>query len=75
LINKRMTKAERQTISNLLFALHEEDSLALDALKSGWSEAQQAEKFYPIDDAYYNSFRQMNGNATDLANILQQFNY
>ncbi|WP_416867339.1 MAG: phosphate/phosphite/phosphonate ABC transporter substrate-binding protein [Imperialibacter sp.] len=75
LINKRMTKAERQTISNLLFALHEEDSLALDALKSGWSEAQQAEKFYPIDDAYYNSFRQMNGNATDLATILQQFNY
>ncbi|WP_234733302.1 phosphate/phosphite/phosphonate ABC transporter substrate-binding protein [Tellurirhabdus bombi] len=48
----------QQRITSTFLALHETHNNALVALRSGWSEARQAEKFKPIDDAFYQSYRQ-----------------
>ncbi|MEL7005737.1 MAG: phosphate/phosphite/phosphonate ABC transporter substrate-binding protein [Bacteroidota bacterium] len=73
LVNKRLTSAEQEKISNLLLNLHIENSAAFESIKSGWSEAKQADKFQLLSDEYYNSFREVNGNTTHLDDILQMF--
>lgn len=73
LLNKRFSAADRARIISLVLKLHETDPLALASIKEGWSEAKQAEKFHAITDKYYDNFRLVNGNRTDLSNILKQF--
>lgn len=73
LINKGLSSEEKEIVSNLLLNLHIENSDALEAIKSGWSEAKQADKFQLISDEYYNSFREFKGNRTHLNDILELF--
>lgn len=73
LLNKRFTSSEKERITKLILGLHDSNAAALVSIKDGWSEAKQAEKFYPITDSYYDSFRMVNGDNTDLANILTLF--
>ncbi|NER15051.1 PhnD/SsuA/transferrin family substrate-binding protein [Leptobacterium flavescens] len=73
LINNKLTEADREKISDLFLSLHEKNPEALQSIKDGWSEAKQAEKFYPITDSYYDNFRRLNGNNTDLSDILNMF--
>lgn len=73
LINKRLSSEDKKIVSNLLSNLHTENPNAFEAIKSGWSEAKQADKFQLISDEYYNSFREVNGNRTDLDDILKMF--
>ena len=73
LINNRLTEADKEKISDLFLSLHKKNPEALQSIKDGWSEAKQAEKFYPIIDSYYDNFRKLNGNNTDLSDILNMF--
>ena len=73
LINKELSSEEKEIVSNLLLNLHIENPDAFEAIKSGWSEAKQADKFQLIADEYYNSFREVNGNRTHLNDILKMF--
>ncbi len=73
LMNKSLASKERGIISNLLLNLHTENPEAFESIKSGWSEAKQADKFQLISDEYYNSFREVNGNKTYLNDILKAF--
>ncbi|MEO0525654.1 MAG: phosphate/phosphite/phosphonate ABC transporter substrate-binding protein [Bacteroidota bacterium] len=73
LLNKRLSSEEKEIVLNTLLNLHIENSDAFESLKSGWSEAKQADKFQLISDEHYNSFRAVNGNRTHLNNILQIF--
>ena len=73
LLNNKLSKSDKKEISDLFFNLHETNSSALQSLKAGWSEAKQAERFHPIGDSYYNNFRFVNGNNTDLSGILNLF--
>jgi len=73
LLNKGLTKTEQQQITTRLLQLHDENASVLQSIKAGWSEAKQAEKFYSITDKYYDNFRMVNGNTTDLAEILSAF--
>lgn len=73
LLNKRLSKKAKNKISSLLLALHDTHPKVLSAIKAGWSEAKQAEKFHTITDSYYDDFRSVNGHTTDLANILNLY--
>ncbi|MEP1095834.1 MAG: PhnD/SsuA/transferrin family substrate-binding protein [Cyclobacteriaceae bacterium] len=73
LLNNSLTSSEKENITSSILSLHENNFDALQSIKEGWSEAKQAEKFYPITDSYYDNFRMVNGNNTDLADILDLF--
>lgn len=73
LLNHSFTDEERETIIDLFLSLHLKNNSALESVKKGWSEAKQTERFYPISDSYYNDFREINGNKTDLIEILNLF--
>ena len=74
LVNKELSNKEKEIISNLFLNLHKENVEIFNSVKSGWSEASQSDKFQSITDQYYDSFRQVNGNKTDLKKVLELFN-
>lgn len=73
LLNNSLTKSDKENITDLFLNLHKDNFTALQSIKEGWSEAKQAERFYPIADSYYDNFRMVNGNTTDLSDILDLF--
>ena len=73
LLNNSLSTSDKENITNLFLNLHKVNFTVLQSIKEGWSEAKQAEKFYPITDSYYDSFRLVNGNITDLSDILDFF--
>jgi len=73
LVNNQLSKSDKKKIFDLFLNLHENNPNALQSIKEGWSEAKQADRFYPITDSYYNNFRTVNGNTTDLSDILDLF--
>ncbi|WP_350292692.1 PhnD/SsuA/transferrin family substrate-binding protein [uncultured Croceitalea sp.] len=73
LLNNNINQLDKKKITNLFLNLHKDNFAALQSIKEGWSEAKQAEKFYPISDGYYDDFRMINGNKTDLLEVLDFF--
>ncbi len=73
MVHKELPLEEREIISDVLLNLHIENTDAFESIKSGWSEAGQADKFQLISDEYYDSFREMNGSRTLLNDILEMF--
>ncbi len=73
LLNKALIAQDQELITNLLLQLHVDRKDVLESIKDGWSEAKQAHRYYAITDDYYDDFRKVNGNSTDLADILQLF--
>ncbi|MBS9462161.1 phosphate/phosphite/phosphonate ABC transporter substrate-binding protein [Flagellimonas sp. 389] len=73
LLNNSFTDLEKETITNLFLNLDVNNSAVLEAIKEGWSEAKQAEKFHSILGSYYDDFRMINGNKTELNDILELF--
>jgi phosphonate transport system substrate-binding protein len=73
LIHKRIDKATGSKITDLLVDINTADPGALVAVKIGWSEAIQAEKFIRINAAYYNTFKNQFGSKKSMENILKQF--
>ncbi|MBS9460928.1 phosphate/phosphite/phosphonate ABC transporter substrate-binding protein [Flagellimonas sp. 389] len=71
LINSELSAREKKKITDLLLNLHEENPNALESIKKGWSEAKQADRFHPVTDSYYDDFRKINNNSTDLLDILE----
>ncbi|WP_128547047.1 phosphate/phosphite/phosphonate ABC transporter substrate-binding protein [Larkinella soli] len=70
LLKNSLDSAQRQKITHALLALHRKHSDALESLRAGWSEARQAEKFRPVDRAFYESYRQRIGASQGL---IEQF--
>lgn len=73
LFNKRIGKDQLRILTKAFLDLHQTDPEALAAVKAGWSEAKQAEKYIAITDAFYDPFRKVLGNPGDLERILKQF--
>ncbi|MGB5818601.1 MAG: phosphate/phosphite/phosphonate ABC transporter substrate-binding protein [Saonia sp.] len=71
LINNELSAKDKKKITDLFLNLREENPNALQSIKNGWSEARQADKFYSITDSYYDNFRMLNKNTTDLPDILE----
>jgi len=73
MLKKTISNSERKIITDVLENLHKNNPIAFDAIKAGWSEAKQVNRFYAISDEYYDHFRRLNGNGTKLSNILDFF--
>ena len=73
LVSNSLSSSQKEQITKVFLSLHTNHSVALNGIKAGWSEAKQAEKFHAISDSYYDQFRNLNGNSTDLGKILNQF--
>jgi phosphate/phosphite/phosphonate ABC transporter binding protein len=58
--NKRLAKAVPVQLMQSLLTLHEKNVNALEAIKSGWTEAIPADKFQVVDDRYYDSILSKN---------------
>ncbi len=72
LLNKKLSSKDKKNITELFLNLHKTNDYALKSLKKGWSEAKQTDRFHKITNDYYNNFRRVNGNNTDLSNILKK---
>lgn len=73
LLHNRISGSLRKKILTLLLTLDESLPPALEAVKAGWSEAKQAEKYIPIDKSFYNYFRRQFGRPEVMERILRQF--
>lgn len=73
LLHKRLSKVNRQRIIAHLLKLDNTSPAALEAVKSGWSEAKQAYKYIEIEKSYYNPFKNQFGSKRSMEKILRQF--
>lgn len=64
---KELTEALQQT----LLMLHELNTNAFAAIRSGWTEAVPADKFQLVDDSYYDTI--LGGNRTAAMKIITNF--
>lgn len=71
LINKEFSVEDKKKISKLFLNLHDKNGDALEAIKKGWSEAKQADRFHQINDDYYDRFRTINNSNTNLPTLLE----
>ena len=73
LLHKRLPAETRQKITTALLHLHEQNSLALEAVKQGWSEAKEAERYIMFSKSYYKPFLKQIGSKPATKMILSQF--
>jgi phosphonate transport system substrate-binding protein len=73
LFNKKIGPEKSLKIQALLKQIHTRNSMALEALKNGWTEAKQATHFVNTDAGYYRSFSNSLGNTQDVNRVIQQF--
>ncbi len=73
LLHKRLGSRVRQQLTNALLSLHMQNNVALNAVKQGWSEAKEAEKFVLFSKNYYTPFLKQIGSKSAIKMILSQF--
>ncbi len=73
LLHNKLSAKIKQQIVNHLLKLDQSSPATLEAIKSGWSEAKQAEKYIKINREYYNGFKSQFGNKKSMEDILKQF--
>lgn len=73
LVHNRLKPGLQHAIRSVFKNLHSGNPTALDAVKDGWSEAAQAEKFVEIDGDHYQRFAEAFGTRASMQRILVQF--
>ncbi|MHA4847184.1 phosphate/phosphite/phosphonate ABC transporter substrate-binding protein [Flavitalea antarctica] len=73
LLHKRLPDETRRKITTAFLDLHGQNSLALEAVKQGWSEAKEAEKYVPFSENYYTPFLNEIGSRESIKMIISQF--
>jgi len=73
LLNKKLSEKLKQNIVDHLLKLDQTSPVTLEAIKAGWSEAKQAEKYIKIDRSYYGDFKNQFGDNKSMEKILKQF--
>ncbi|GAA4470590.1 hypothetical protein GCM10023189_59480 [Nibrella saemangeumensis] len=66
LLKKSISVPVQKKIQQVLLTLHQQYPGALISLRSGWSEAKQAERFRPIDMAFYHAYQREIGAPREL---------
>ncbi|GAA4273769.1 hypothetical protein GCM10022258_30630 [Aquimarina gracilis] len=56
LVNNNLEEIEKEKITRTLLQLHYNNVKAFERIKSGWSEAKQADRFHHVSQEYYNAF-------------------
>lgn len=73
LLHERLSNPMKEKILAYLLNLDKTSPQTLAAIKAGWSEAKQAEKFIRIDRHYYDPFRGQFSNKIAMERILTKF--
>jgi phosphonate transport system substrate-binding protein len=73
LLHKRLSNPLKEKIVAYLLNLDKTSLKTLEAIKAGWSEAKQAEKYINVDRHYYDPFRRQFSNKKAMEKILRQF--
>jgi len=73
LLHNKLSHTIKQKIVAHLLRLDRISPTTLEAIKSGWSEAKQADKYIEIDKHYYKAFKNQFGNKKAMEKILKQF--
>lgn len=73
LIHNRLKPGLQASISSVFKNLHLDNPAALTAVKNGWSEAAQADKFVEINGDHYQRFAEAFGTRSSMQRILEQF--
>jgi phosphonate transport system substrate-binding protein len=63
----------KELLQKTLLQLHEQNSVALEAAKAGWTEAKPADYFIKIDDLYYDGLINMAGDRDRAMRIIRKF--
>ncbi|WP_170827386.1 phosphate/phosphite/phosphonate ABC transporter substrate-binding protein [Roseivirga sp. 4D4] len=72
LLNNHLESETIKSITEVLLSLHRSNPEALESVKSGWSEALQAEKFYQINEQDYDSINTAFKNNKELQLIFNR---
>jgi phosphonate transport system substrate-binding protein len=73
LVNKRLSGDIQKKIGAALLSLHHDNTVALESVKKGWSEAREAEKYVPFANDYYAPFLAEIGTREAIKTILAKF--
>jgi phosphonate transport system substrate-binding protein len=63
----------KELLQQTLLQLHEQNVVALEAAKAGWTEARPADFFMKIDDTYYDDLINMAGDKARALKIIRKF--
>jgi phosphonate transport system substrate-binding protein len=63
----------KDLLQQTLLHLHEQNEVALEAAKAGWTEAKPADFFIKIDDSYYDGLINMAGDKERAMKIIRRF--
>lgn len=72
-VRKGLSENVKSSFQNVFLELREQNPEALEAIKSGWTEAKDAEYFTVVDDAYYNSIIELAGDKQKAMRIIKKF--
>lgn len=73
LLHERLSSPVKEKIVAYLLNLDKNSNITLEAIKAGWSEAKQADKFIRVDGHYYDPFKGQFNNKAAMEKILRQF--
>lgn len=73
MVKKELSENIKNALQQTLLDLHQQNTSALESIKAGWTEAQPADKFVLIDEAYYESLLQLAGNRDRTMKIIRRF--
>jgi len=61
------------SLKKALFELHEQNSEALESVKAGWTEAKPADRYWVVDETYYEALINLAGNRERAIKIIRKF--
>ncbi len=70
---KKLPESLRDELQKSLLNLHIQNPEALDAIKSGWTEAFQAHRYISVTESYYESLLQLSNNPAVSMSIIRNF--
>ena len=73
LFHNRLPDSIKQKIVSHLLKLDSTAPTTFEAIRLGWSEAKQADKYIEIDKHYYKTFKKQFGSKKAMETILKQF--
>lgn len=72
-VRKDLSENLKISLQNALLELREQNPEALEAIKSGWTEARPADVYTVPDEAYYNSLFDLAGDKQKALRIIKKF--
>jgi phosphonate transport system substrate-binding protein len=70
---KELPENIRNSLKKALLELHELNPEALESVKAGWTEAKPADRYFEIEDTYYESLINLAGNRYRAMKIIKSF--